>query len=169
MSNTKKILDACCGGRTFWFDKKHPNALYVDVRTFKKQVIWEKGDQKRFFEVKPDKVMDFRQLDLPSDSFSLVVFDPPHIARRNGKKGWMGKKYGTLNRDTWQKDIELGFKECFRVLKQDGVLIFKWSEIEIPLSSILKLTPVPPLFGHRSGKNQNTHWVAFMKLPLSTG
>ena len=24
----KKILDACCGGRMFWFDKKHPNVLY---------------------------------------------------------------------------------------------------------------------------------------------
>lgn len=159
----KKILDVCCGGRTFWFDKKHPDALYVDIRRFKKQVIWQKGKNKRLFEVKPDRIMDFRKLDLPSRSFTLVVFDPPHIVKRNGKTGWMGKKYGTLNKESWAKDLELGFAECFRVLKKDGILIFKWSEIEIKLGEILKLTPVQPLFGHRSGKNQNTHWVAFMK------
>ena len=28
----KKILDVCCSGRAFWFDKHHPNALYVDKR-----------------------------------------------------------------------------------------------------------------------------------------
>ncbi|GAG16600.1 unnamed protein product, partial [marine sediment metagenome] len=25
----KKILDVCCGGRTFWFNKKHPDTVYV--------------------------------------------------------------------------------------------------------------------------------------------
>ncbi|GBR74607.1 hypothetical protein NO1_1754 [Candidatus Termititenax aidoneus] len=29
---TKKILDACCGGRMMWFDKHHPDVLYVDSR-----------------------------------------------------------------------------------------------------------------------------------------
>ena len=33
MSNQQKIiLDVCCGGRMFWFDKKNPNALYLDNR-----------------------------------------------------------------------------------------------------------------------------------------
>jgi len=31
----KFILDACCGGRMFWFDKHHPNALYIDNRSVK--------------------------------------------------------------------------------------------------------------------------------------
>lgn len=26
------ILDACCGGRMFYFDKDHPNILYIDRR-----------------------------------------------------------------------------------------------------------------------------------------
>ena len=26
------ILDACCGGRMFHFNKDHPNILYVDRR-----------------------------------------------------------------------------------------------------------------------------------------
>ena len=59
--------------------------------------------------------------------------------------------------------IQNGFKEAFRVLERDGVLIFKWSEVQIPLREILPLSPYQPLFGHRSGKNMNTHWLCFMK------
>ncbi len=51
----------------------------------------------------------------------------------------------------------------FRVLRPDGVLIFKWCEVEIPLESVLALTPERPLFGHRSGVKAATHWVAFVK------
>ena len=40
---------------------------------------------------------------------------------------------------------------------------FKWCEDEIPVSQILALTPERPLFGHRRGKRQKTHWVTFMK------
>ncbi|NBJ75120.1 SAM-dependent methyltransferase, partial [Neglecta sp. X4] len=25
-----KILDACCGGRMFWFDKQNPFVTYMD-------------------------------------------------------------------------------------------------------------------------------------------
>ena len=28
----KFILDACCSGRMMWFNKKHPNATYIDIR-----------------------------------------------------------------------------------------------------------------------------------------
>lgn len=28
----KKILDACCGSRMFWFDKENPKVLYMDKR-----------------------------------------------------------------------------------------------------------------------------------------
>lgn len=27
------ILDPCCGGRMFYFDKNHPNILYCDQRS----------------------------------------------------------------------------------------------------------------------------------------
>jgi SAM-dependent methyltransferase len=161
LSAQKFILDVCCGGKMFWFDADHPNALYVDKRVMKRQVIWRKDEDKRYFEVKPDAVMDFRKLDLPSDRFSLVVFDPPHLLKRNGKTGWMNKKYGSLG-DNWREDIKKGFSECFRVLKKRGVLIFKWSESEIPLSEILKLASPPPLFGHKTSRQ--TVWVCFIKL-----
>lgn len=46
-----------------------------------------------------------------------------------------------------------------------GTLIFKWSEVQIPLSKVLDaIGDYEPLFGHRSGKNMNTHWMAFMKV-----
>jgi len=31
-----QILDACCGGRHWWWDKEHPLAVYMDERT----VLW---------------------------------------------------------------------------------------------------------------------------------
>jgi SAM-dependent methyltransferase len=74
----------------------------------------------------------------------------------------MAKKYGVLDRTTWQADLRKGFAECFRVLKPSGVLVFKWNEHDIPLKEVLALTPHRPLFGHPSGKASKTHWVAFM-------
>lgn len=163
----KTILDVCCGGRMFWFNKSHPNALYLDIRVMEKKVIWKgRGERKGQvceFEVKPDIVMDFRKLELPDNQFSLVVFDPPHIVE-NTKTGYQKAKYGVLSPNTWKNDIRAGFNECFRVLKPLGILIFKWGEVSYPLSEILKLTEEKPLFGHKSGKQQKTHWVTFMKL-----
>lgn len=160
----KRVLDMCCGGRMFWFDKANPDAVFIDARQMERQVIWTgKGGETRSHEVQPDFVMDFRDLKFADESFSLVVFDPPHLAKRNGKTGWMNKKYGSLDPVTWRDDLRKGFTEGFRVLKPDGTLIFKWSSIEIPLSAVLELCAEKPLFGHRSGKNNCTHWVAFMK------
>ena len=78
-------------------------------------------------------------------------------------KSVTGFSYGSLDRDTWREDTAKGFAECFRVLKTNGTLIFKWNEVDIPLKEILTLTNEKPLYGHRSGKKSNTHWVAFIK------
>lgn len=63
----KKILDACCGGRMFWFDKAHPDALYIDIRE-EQDYQTGKGKDNRHRAIKPDKVMDFRKMDLPNNS-----------------------------------------------------------------------------------------------------
>jgi 23S rRNA G2069 N7-methylase RlmK/C1962 C5-methylase RlmI len=86
-------------------------------------------------------------LPFEDESFSIVVFDPPHI-KTNGENSWMAKKYGKLTKD-WESVIQKGFDECFRVLKKDGTLIFKWNETEIKLRQILPLSPIPPLFGNQ--------------------
>lgn len=105
--------------------------------------------------------MDFRALPYPDATFSLVAFDPPHI-KRSGPRSWLTARYGKLT-DTWQADMSAGFRECFRVLRPDGVLVFKWNETQIKLSEILPLSPFPPLFGQISGRRGMTHWLVFMR------
>lgn len=141
----------------FWFNKSNPSAIFMDIRELDDHLC----DGRRF-EIKPDIVGDFRSIPFEDESFTLVVFDPPHLVKL-GEKSWLAKKYGKLNLDTWEEDLRKGFTECFRVLKTNGVLIFKWNETDIPVSKIVSLSPKPPLFGHRSGKLAKTHWLCFMK------
>lgn len=149
-----KILDACCGSKMFWFDKDNPNVTFMDCRE-----EYEKLDSGHVINVKPDIIGDFRDIPFEDNTFDLVVFDPPHLLRA-GDNSWLAKKYGKLNRETWETDIYLGFVECMRVLKPTGTLIFKWNENQIKLSEILTLINHKPLFGNRRAK---THWLVFMK------
>lgn len=160
MKTDKLILDACCGGRMFWFDRSHTDALYIDKRVMEPTMIGE-GKDGRIRSCLPDVVMDFTNMSFDDNTFRLVVFDPPHLFL--GENAYMAKTYGRLFKDTWKEEISKGFSECFRVLKEEGVLIFKWHESDIPLKEILKCTPIQPLFGHPSGKASKTHWVTFMK------
>lgn len=155
---SKKIIDVCCGSRMFWFDKENKNVIFNDIR--KENHILCDG---RELNIDPDSMMDFTDLKhINNSSMKLVVFDPPHM-RTLGKNSWMYKKYGALN-DGWKQTIGKGFSECFRVLDEYGVLIFKWNETDIKTSEILKLTKYHPLFGHISGKRSNTHWICFIKM-----
>jgi|TARA_R100001530_G_scaffold11362_1_gene10955 hypothetical protein len=155
----KFILDACCGGRCFWFNKEHPNTLYIDNR------IREKGHEaaRPNHSIKPDIQADFRELPFKDSSFKLVVFDPPHIIAEE-ESFRMVKKYGSLKRSTWREDIKKGFDECWRVLEDKGVLIFKWNETSIKKREVLEVLGRDPLFGHPSGSRVATSWFCFMKL-----
>ena len=157
MKTKKIILDACCGSRMFWFDKKNPNVLFADIRQEEIKMC-----DKSVLSVNPDIVMDFRNMPFPDNSFKMVVFDPPHL-RKLAKDTWMAPKYGVLL-PTWETDIKAGFDECMRVLEPNGVLIFKWNEAQITTSKILKVIGVQPLFGHPTGKHGRTIWLAFMKI-----
>ena len=152
----KKILDVCCSGREFWFDRKNESVIYCDIRKGQYQL-----SDNRVVNVDPDVICDFTKLPFIDESFSLVVFDPPHL-KSITETANMAKKYGRLQ-DGWQETIKAGFNECFRVLKKDGILIFKWNEYDIPIKDVIALSQVPPLFGHRSGKHAKTHWMCFMK------
>ena len=146
----------------FWFDRQNPNAVFVDKRreTHTLPDVSSAGGNRRI-EINPDIVADFTSLPFPDNTFALVVFDPPHLVR-NGKKGWLAKKYGKLEGD-WKEELRLGFSECFRVLRPEGTLIFKWNEHDVPVSQILALTPAKPLFGNRCGKTSKSHWVVYLK------
>ena len=162
----KFILDACCSGREMWFNKKHPNTIYIDIREEEKGFIKERPN----FCIKPDIVMDFRKLKFPDKSFKLVVWDPPHMKARK-LTGVMVKKYGGLIPETWQSDLKRGFKEIWRVLEDYGVLIFKWNNYHIKFKKVLSLFPIEPLFGNISTNTpkSQTKWFCFMKIPESVG
>ena len=162
----KLILDACCGSRMFWFDKNNPYAIYVDIRETEDEAIWKstKSDSVRKCSIHPDILADVRNMPFEDNTFYHVVFDPPHMLSL-GETSWMAKKYGRLIEGTWKDLIHDGFWECMRVLKPYGTLIFKWSEVDIKLSELLEVVGARPLYGHRSGKKMNTHWMAFLKIP----
>lgn len=165
-ASTPLVLDPCCGSRMFWFDRHDDRALFGDIRceTHTLKDRSSKGGSRQLI-IEPDILMDFRALPFPDNQFHLVVFDPPHLIR-NGKSGWLAKKYGKLGAD-WRDDIRAGFAECFRVLRPSGTLIFKWNEHEVRVSEILNLTDERPLFGNRSGRTAKTHWIVFMKPEVS--
>lgn len=153
----KTVLDACCGSRMFWFNKTHPNAVFMDIRKTGKITACDG----RSINVTPDIVADFKKIPFGSESFYLVVFDPPHL-KGAGKNGWMAQKYGVLG-SNWREEIKSGFEECMRVLKPNGTLIFKWNEHSIKVSTLIELLGQEPLFGHRTLQSSKTIWMCFMK------
>lgn len=151
------VLDVCCGSRMFYFDKQDARVLFCDKRA-ESHILCDG----RTIEIRPDIQLDFTNLPFEDESFYHVCFDPPHLINV-GPNSWLAKKYGRLNESTWQEDLRRGFSECFRVLKENGTLIFKWNEQDVPIKNILALTEHKPLYGHISGKRSNTHWISFIK------
>lgn len=155
-----KVLDVACGGRMFYFDKDDPRVFFIDNRRIKTTLC-----DGRDFEVNPDVIADFTDIPFPDEHFNMVVFDPPHLLKNKEgtPTGYQQIKYGYLLKENWKEVISKGFAECFRVLKKNGVLIFKWNETDIKVNEILALTKEKPIFGHKSGKQSKTHWICFMK------
>ena len=153
----KPILDVACGGKMFYFDKNDSRVLFCDKRKISTTLC-----DGRLFEVNPDILADFTQLPFESNSFKLVVFDPPHLLHKSDSPitGYQQIKYGAGD---WEEMLTKGFAECFRVVEPQGILIFKWNETDIKVSEVLKCTPEKPIFGHKSGKASKTHWICFMK------
>ena len=157
----KKILDVTCGARSIWFNKHHPNAIYCDKRREEHKGLWKNAGNCTL-DINPDLICDFTSLPFSNNSFSLVVFDPPHLTGAK-ETAWLVKKYGKLD-ENWPNMLHDGFTECMRVLKPDGVLVFKWSEYDIPAEKVWKAIGEKPLFGHHSGKKSKTFWACFMKI-----
>lgn len=155
---TAEILDACCGGRQWWWDKNHPLAVYVDNRVAPPGSV----DVRPNWSCDPDVVGDFRALPFSSNTFRLVLFDPPHIARKK-PSGYTVTKYGALDPDTEQDDLRLGFSECWRVLAPGGTLVFKWAG---ELDRVRPHFPAIPIVGNRIVRKSSglgTRWIIFYK------
>lgn len=149
----KPIIDVCCGSKMFWFNKNHPDVIFMDNRELEDMLC-----DGRKLVIKPDVIGDFTNIPFPDGTFKLAVFDPPHL-EKVGDNSWLAKKYGKL-KPGWKEEIRKGFDECMRVLEPGGVLVFKWNEEQIKLKEVLSLIDYSPLFGDRRSK---TIWVVFMK------
>lgn len=150
-------LDACCGPRGMWCEKDDERIWGIDKRC--EVVGWNEKQGRRELEIAPDMVADFRSMPFPDGVFCFVMFDPPHL-KWAGKSGRFFLRYGELDRTSWEEDMRKGFRECMRVLRPGGVLMFKWSTFQIPLAKVRPLYPCRPLFSSRQGK---TYHVIFMK------
>ena len=104
-----KIIDVCSGSRMMWFNKINPHVIFGDLRNEEITVpdASHKKDGTRLIKITPDVQFDFRNLPYADASFSMVVFDPPHLVRA-GPKSWLAAKYGKLA-ETWQEDMRKGF------------------------------------------------------------
>lgn len=105
-----QVLDPCCGSRKFYFNKNSSAVLYGDIRD--ESYVQCDG---RLLEIKPDQKMDVTNLPFDDESFSLVVFDPPHL-KYAGKSSYMYQSYGVLPENPLDF-LRDGFNECWRVLK----------------------------------------------------
>ena len=154
------VFDPCCGAKKFYFAKDAPVVLYGDIRD--KSYVQSDG---RVLNVNPDLQLDVTDLPFEDETFALVVFDPPHLVSA-GADSFMAQSYGTLPPNPL-RFIYQGFSECWRVLKGNGTLIFKWNTDQIELEDVLRALPVPPLFGNRRSTNKKgrgqTYWMVFFK------
>lgn len=153
-SMDKPILDVACGSKMFYWDKNDPRVHFNDLRSEEKELC----DGRKLI-VSPDTNWDFTDLPVPSRSYYMVIFDPPHLLNA-GEKSWLKAKYGVLP-DDWKHFIKQGFDECMRVLKPNGTLIMKWSSNQIPAKDVLKAIGVKPILGTR--KSKKNYWWVFMK------
>ena len=89
-NNHAKILDVACGSRMFWFDKNHPDAIYMDNR--KLQTTLCDG---RILNINPDILGDFTNIPFDDNMFYLVVFDPPPFKKSRKRFLDCSKVWGT--------------------------------------------------------------------------
>ena len=88
-----KILDATCGNRGIWFNKDEPHTVYCDNRReeydgdFGNVLRMDGSKKHRHIVVNPDICCSFTHLPFENDTFSLVVFDPPHVETCQKKHG----------------------------------------------------------------------------------
>lgn len=115
------VLDACCGPRGMWFDKRNPLAMFTDRRT----EVWDREypSGRKTYRIEPDIEADFTDLPFPDNTFELVVMDPPHI-EQGANTGCIVRQYGMLTGE-WREMLRRGFAECFRVLRPEGTLIIQ--------------------------------------------
>jgi len=156
----KLILDACCGGRHIWTDKHNDHTVYMDIRQVAKGTITFQPN----WCVEPDIIGDYRDMPFDDESFRYVIWDIPHKIKYD--TGLITMKYGFLGEE-WQHDLHIAFKEIMRILKPEGMLIFKFNDLAIPFKDIRKcFLPVKEIgfTPTKKGVNNTAFWC-YLKPP----
>jgi hypothetical protein len=176
----KFILDATAGFRMMWFNKNNKYTVFMDKRNDVDiladiEQFGENRGRPIFKEWKPSNPTyqgDFRKTSFPDKTFRLIVWDPPHLKGSGSRKHQQGLCFGVLQAETWQSDFAKGFTELWRLLKDEGILIFKWHDSSFNFREVLKLFPHKPILGQttsnhvtKDGKRRHTFWFCFMKIP----
>lgn len=148
------VLDPCSGSRMFYYDKTSSDVFYGDNRELHTKLC-----DGRQLHIQPDDIIDVLHLPFKDNTFNHVIFDPPHLVNV-GANSWLAQKYGFLPL-LWEPWLTQAFSECFRVLKPGGMLLFKWSDEDVPHNQALTCAlPYEPLCGDKRGK---TRWTFFLK------
>ena len=152
-----KILDLSAGNRAVWFDKNHPDAVFVDIRP----------------EVRPSIVADTRALPAEvGEGYDLIVFDPPH--KNNAASGKMAHNYGHWDAAHIRSTVIGTAKEAHRVSRHDALMAFKWNDHTNKLSTVLGWMSDwwEPLVGHGvTGQQRHksmTSWVLLRRRDEAT-
>ena len=119
--------------------------LHVENQTIDCDATYSKGNfykdtgilpPKYRFDIKPyDGTVeraDSRKLPLDSESIDCLMFDPPFLAtkgpslERNGEGNVINKRFGVYSTEKELHQFYIdSLKEAYRVLQNDGILIFK--------------------------------------------
>jgi hypothetical protein len=145
-----KILDLSAGNRAIWFDKRHRDAIYLDIRP----------------ETSPDIVADSRALPVEvGDGYDLILFDPPHVNFGTGDVRGLSRSYGQWTTAHIRDTIEGTAREAHRVAKPDALMAFKWNDHSQSFARVLSLMAPwwEPLFGtttsRRTKHPSQTQWI----------
>jgi len=171
----RMILDATAGNRTMWLYKNCPDIIYTDIEKKLKN--------------KPTIYADNTNTPFLPQTFDTIFYDPPHnwgggdepnpVYPSEIKKWAQKHKPFAFTYYGWDKyktrvalmaHVYHAQKEFMRILKDDGLLWFKWNEMRIPVDRILAcftdwvqlLTLRVDDVSHTAGKGQ-TFWICFTK------
>jgi len=169
------ILDATCGpkgmyhGLTRQFTTEE--IIFIDVR---KGTFTSINYPDKSVTVQPDILADDRHLPFRDNTFTLIIFDPPH--GQYSMKSYLGPRFGGLTSRELRYLFIYANIEFHRVLKTPGYLLIKCVDsddydykVKRAFTNFKLLLDIKyPSQAHTKGSKTNTHWLLYVKRPSST-
>lgn len=162
MKENATILDVTAGNRHIWTKKDPRSVMFLDIAPG--------------LRIPPDILGDFTNMSMfESESFNLVVFDPPFAKcgdMHNRPDEKYGRYWGSVDNTTkFLRLVNGGLKEIYRVLSPHGFLFLKFNDVHFPLEQLLLILKVKfdelirTSRKSQSGKgnDSSTYWILFQK------